>query len=402
MNTRIIAAISLLASLSIVSSARAEEVKLEKRTTEILKNDGEKAPNDAPALASPATPATPAATPGTVTVSHVPLSSAKNGGGDLAISASIGDLWRARAVRLFHRAAGKKSFEASEFKKDAEGRYLALVPNEVVNEPGFDYYIETELRSGARVRNFASAEAPQHVVVRDLSAEERTRRRLARHQGTHDELLLAFRYVGAGVTSVPGAGGRESEQRDSYNQLDVAYTHRILSDYIYQIGFGFGILGAKLGMSRPLAEAAGNPSLRTGVYLGRAKATWEFADAIGFDATLVLGANQAGFVVGGGGALRFGRLTGTHLEIGVEGIQQTGYDAWLELAWDTVPGFMMSLRTDLTSYPSSVDGMAVLPSFNVKWMLNKNVTAGAFIGYGTRFAYARGGVSTGMSLAYQF
>ena len=86
----------------------------------------------------------------------------------------------------------------------------------------------------------------------------------------------------------------------------------------------------------------------------------------------------------------------------LETIQQTGYDAWVEFTWDTVPRFLMSLRTDLTTYPSDKDGLAVIPSFNAKWLMTKNAYVGASIGYGTRFRYQHGGVNAGANVGYQF
>jgi hypothetical protein len=79
---------------------------------------------------------------------------------------------------------------------------------------------------------------------------------------------------------------------------------------------------------------------------------------------------------------RLGRLIGTHLDVGIEVIQETGYDFWMELACDTVPRTMMSLRADLTTSPSQSDGLAVFPSFNVR-ALTRSAYLGAFIGYGT-------------------
>jgi hypothetical protein len=336
-------------------------------------------------------------------VYHVPPASAENRVSGFPIRATIENLWLAKEVILYYRRPNEPRYRRTEFRKGQTGpEFIALVPEATLSAPGFEYYLETTLKDGTKVANFGSAASPQRVVVRDLSAEERRALRLARHLDTQHDFSIAFKYLNAGVKVLNLERGGTGEFRDSYNQLDLNYRHRILSDYIYQIAFSFGILGAKLGMSRPVADSRDDPSLRTGVYFGRATATWELASLVGLDASVVLGANQAGFVVGGGGTLRLGRLSGTHLDVGVEYIQDTGYDAWLEFAWDTVPRLMMSLRADLTTYPSNNDGLAVFPSFNVKWAVTRNVYAGAFLGYGTRFQYQRGGVSGGASFGYQF
>jgi hypothetical protein len=335
-------------------------------------------------------------------VRHTPLASARNQGRDLAIEAHLEREWLLERATLHVRRLGERKFREVVFLKSPAGMYVALVPEATVNAPGFEYYIETKTKKGETQQSFASANDPQRVVVRNHSSAERFERRLARHAGTRHEFSLGFKYVNTGTQDLTtlGGGATPGSYRDSFNQLDLGYTHRILSDYIYGIHFGFGIVGAKLGMSRPLEQAGIAP--RTGVYFGRARATWEFLDLVGLDLSVILGANQIGFVVGGGGTLRLGRVTGTHLDIGVEYIQTTGYDAWLELTWDTVPGFLMSLRADLTTWPSSQDGMAVIPSFNVKWMLPRNFFATASIGYGTRFRYQHGGVSFATGMGYAF
>lgn len=335
-------------------------------------------------------------------VAHVPLAAARHGNRDLAVRARISSPFLARAVWLRYRPVGAREFAHSEFRKSTEGEWIALVPRAIVTEPGFEYYIEGERKDGARVLHFASPRAPQRVFVRDRSEAARAAERLARHEGTRHAFSLSMGSIGAGVEERAGTDGTRRELADRYQRLEVGYVHRILSDAIYQIAFSFGILGAKLGAARPVADATGDGSLRTGLYLGRARATWELFDLVGLDLAAVLGANQSGFVAGGGGALRLGRLTGTHLELGAEYIPRTGYDAWVEFAWDTVPRLQMALRADFTTFPSADDGMAVLSSLNLRWTVTRNVFATAFIGYGTRFRYQRGGVSGGAGFGYQF
>jgi hypothetical protein len=349
---------------------------------------------------------------GPISVLHVPRAHARNDGRDLAIRATVRNDWLAERVVLHYRRIGERDWRAVDLAKDRAGEYAALVPDAFVTAPGFEYYIESVLRDGRRVRNFASPEHPQQVQVRDLSHEARRARRLARHDGARYDFAMGFKFLNAGVKEFEVQNGERRAYRDSFNRVDLDFAYRILSDYIYQISFSFGMLGAKLGVSRPLASLAADPTVDsrfkdpaardTGVYLGRARATWEIADLVGLDLAVILGANHKGFAVGGGGTLRLGRLTGTHLDIGIEIIQETGYDFWMEFAWDTVPRTMMSLRADLTTWPSQNDGLAVFPSFNVRYALTRNAYLGAFIGYGTRFRYQRGGVSGGAQVGYQF
>jgi hypothetical protein len=353
-----------------------------------------------------------ATAPAQLRVLHAPPVYATNGPEDLILPLRILNSFLAREVLVQYRHVGERAFAKAPAQKSSSGDWVARIPAEVVAAPGFEYYVETVMKDGSTVPNFASASRPHRVIVHDLSPEQRRARRLARHNGLRYDLSVGYRYVSAGLKELPTSpNGDTRSYRESYNELGVSFSYRILSDYIYQISFSFGAMGAKLGMSRPLAERASDPatdpSLRgeaapTGLYFGKASATWEISSLVGLDLSAILGANQVGFAVGGGGTLRLGRLSGTHLDIGAEVIQNTGYDVHFEFAWDTVPRVMMSLRADLTTYPSENDGLAVIPSFNVRWALSREAYVTALIGYGTRFQYQRGGVTAGAGFGYQF
>jgi hypothetical protein len=276
-------------------------------------------------------------------VYHVPMQSVANPSGDLVVSMEIRDRWRAKTVRLSYRRIAMTQWAVSEFKRDSRGRQIAIIPEGVVSAPGFEYFIASELKDGTTALHFASPQSPQRVVVRDVSMGERAARRLARHDGAQHEFELAYRFINNGTLTTT-MGGSTTDERDNYHRLTLGYTHRLLSDYIYQIGFDFVVLGAKLGVNAPVdgSIVANQDRRQPGIYLGRARASWEFLDSFGIDVMLAFGANQTGFVVGGGGALRIGRLTGTNFEVGVEVVKDTGYDVWLQMAWDTVPHFTMS------------------------------------------------------------
>jgi hypothetical protein len=46
--------------------------------------------------------------------------------------------------------------------------------------------------------------------------------------------------------------------------------------------------------------------------------------------------------------------------------------------------------------------MAVIPSFNVKWLMGRGLALTGSIGYGTRFQYRQGGVTGGLGVSYAF
>lgn len=328
---------------------------------------------------------------------HTPRVAARNDGAAFAMTAHMEREWLVAAALLHYRPLGGRAYTTVRFERARDGSFVALVPEPLVTRPGFEYWIELEQKDGVRRAAFASAAEPQPVRVTQRSSAALFAERLARHRGAQHDFALAFRFVNTGALDL----GRDGQLlRDSWNQLDLGYTHRVLSSYLHSIHFGFGIVGAGLGVSRPKNDLGLDG--RAGVYFGRARATWEWADLVGLDVSLVLGANQQGFVVGGGGTLRLGRIAGTHFDVGAEYIQTTGYDVWFEFAFDTVPGFMLSLRADLTSWASHRDGMAVIPSFNAKWWLPRGFYATASLSYGTRDRAVNGGLGFSTGLGYQF
>ena len=303
------------------------------------------------------------------------------GGKTLEIEGRFRGEWLAKSVWLCVRIQGVGSFLRIRFKRWKKGLYVASVPKERVTFPGLEYYIESIDLKGRRHLHFASPLRPHRVVVRRASRLGVWQAKLDRHQGNRSSVGASFTYHNYGK-HIPLSFEKRTqgyEQTDSYYDIEVWYTYRILG-FFYDITFGWGHLRGQVPI-----ENDNQTSLSAGLDYGFSKVFMEFHRYFGVEAKIVLGASDRGFEFGGGATVRFGNSVETHLDLGFEIISRLGYTILCELAWDTVPHFLMALRVEVTNMPIfDSRALAVNAFFKLHWNLHRHFHLFAHIGYGRR------------------
>jgi hypothetical protein len=323
--------------------------------------------------------------------------------------------WTARTLELRVRRPGGV-FSTIRFLRTNTDVWIASIPQEMLRPPGLEYAIYSVDKVGAERAHFASEKSPHHVIIRPSAADLRHDARLESHEGNRSRFQAVFsqRRFGRGRPSVYEYNVPEEDQRvysDYFNVLELDYTYRFLKDRIYSISFGYGMVGGKVGIGFPnhavYQDTGVNQGVlqddqpeRPGVYYGYAKAYWEIAEKVGLEPTLVMGASYDGFEAGFGLLARLGRVTDTNLAFSLLGISSVGIRFATEFEWQTIPHVPMSLRYELTDFPTG-EGLATLASYNIRFQIKGAELIGA-IGYGTRRGYEEGGLSFTGGLAWNF
>ncbi len=118
---------------------------------------------------------------------------------------------------------------------------------------------------------------------------------------------------------------------------------------------------------------------------------------------LTLGASEAGFSAGVGAKATIGRMTSTHLALGVDWVSGLGARGWLTFAWTTVPGFPMGLTVELTEHPSAdTNTLGSRLIYDVGIEIGDAFTLDLRVGYAQRATSFDGGFVVGLGARYEF
>jgi hypothetical protein len=305
--------------------------------------------------------------------------------------------WKLEDIALVARPLGGGPWARYPFARTAADEMEATVPGDQVQPPGLEYYIESTGTDGAKRAHFASAEVPHPVNVVGETDAVRQRVRLADYGGQRSVFRL-----GTGLTAFGRreADGDDSTDRfsDRFWQLEADYLYRPLTT-LYQFGFGFGLMRGQW------PEADGErvvDGAAPGVNYGHADLEVLLHRFVAAGFRLDLGANAEGFVAGGGGSLRIGRLAGTHLATRYEYIADVGYTLDFRFHWDTVDRFPMALGVEFTDWPHPDSPTASILSYDVAWRATDAWSVAVRAGVANRAASLDTGYMAGLSVNYGF
>ncbi len=305
--------------------------------------------------------------------------------------------WKLEAIALVARPLGGGAWTRHPFARTAAHEMEATVPAALVQPPGLEYYIESTGTDGTRRTHFASADAPHPVNVTGESDAVRQRVRLAEHGGQRSRFRLA-----SGLTAFGRREGMTGEATDRFSdrywQLDAEYVYRPLTT-LYQFGFGFGLMRGQWPSADGEAVVDGADP---GVNYGHADLEVLLHRFVAAGLRLDLGANAEGFVAGGGGSLRIGRLAGTHLATRYEYLADVGYKLDFRFHWDTVDRFPMALGIEFTDWPHPDSPTASILSYDVAWRATEAWSVALRAGVANRSASLDTGYLAGVAVNYGF
>lgn len=345
---------------------------------------------------------------------HVAPMALNSGDPAYRLTASMRGAWDGRGLELHYRTRGQSEWAVSEFTVNGNGLWSAMLSRSAVRSPGFEYFIQSVEADGQPRFRFASPDHPHLVVVNPNKEDRLYNVRKERHDNRAATVAMKFSHINFGQEGrKPLSGSNQDEVllSDYYNTLEADLTYRFLRDSIYQISFGYGMIGGKLGAATPDREWFDSPNVPDsekpyerpnipGFYYGFASAYWEFNDWAGFEARVIMGASHTGFDGGIGALGRLGTVNGIHLDLGIETISDVGFKFTTEFQWDTVPNTRMSLRAVVTDYPTQ-GHTAVISSYNLTVLLGEVELYGS-LGYGLREGHEKGGPVFSGGAAYNF
>lgn len=280
-------------------------------------------------------------------IQHVPENELIAGATRLRFSVQRPDL--VQAVIVFVRAAG--AAQAREFAALRVGDgYAVLLPAEVVQPPGFAYWVVARV-SGQLREVFASAEDAHAVAVRYSDAYLAEQRRLTQRGGHRSRAEVSAEWVDFGHRRLSADGPRTP---DRFYRVRAGYSHAFLST-VEEIALH--VVRVR-GESGELLTEGGRESVqrvRPGTDYGQAAITLLAFEGVRLQGSFILGASQEGFEYGAGGALIFGNPYGLHLAMTSEGISTLGITAGMRMGFLIAAGVPMGAGVEVSNFPVGED-----------------------------------------------
>lgn len=334
-----------------------------------------------------------------------------HGGQDAQIHATVFADWEFERVYLAYRSAGGDEFTRIDFKRANQETFVAIVPGDDVQPPGFEYYIGSSSGSEEPHTHYASSSEPHRVVVLNETEKTREAARLARHEGHRSEFELDGEFTNWGRQQTTTSDGQEvgtDALSDWMWSSTLHYRYRFLSS-LYEIAFGLGVIRGHQATYSTDAEgtviASPMPGLgegEPGMNYGYGQVTWEFHRNFSTDARLLLGASATGFAAGIGAVGRIGRLGGTRLEFGGELFEDIGSLAFMGFHWDTLRRVPMGLTVELTNRPNPAAPPGTRLMYDIGYDFSGALGASARIGVPVRNGAVQQGFTGGLSVRYAF
>jgi len=354
------------------------------------------------AMTSPVRAGEPAAAAPIIRILHVPLGSAP-AGRPVALVAGIDGAWQA-TLEVHYRPAGGRAWRSAPFQLRGDGEYLATLPAEAAQPPGFEYYLDSVAGDGARAPHFASAADPHRVIVVESTDSVDRRAELAVYHDRRARVHSSFEWVDFGRRTIrPGVS-----VPDHYYRIEADAAYRVLRFPLHTLRFGYTRL---LGITPETERGAGDcmsldPDPDCKIAAGLRAGGWvelrlRLLRAVDVDVRGMVQATQDGFNVGTRDELRIGREFGSHMALGVEAIADIGNAFFFRLGWDTVPRLPMAATIELSNFPASHRATGVRLIYDVLYPMDSGLSVGLRAGYQAR-DQGIGGVTLGGNLALDF
>lgn len=288
------------------------------------------------------------------------------------------------------RTAGTTSFTSIELVRRDDAHWVAVVPAVAVVPPGLEYYMTS---GDAAV--FASPEWPHAVEVHLDADDARKSRDLSRSHARRSQIQVDADWVDFGARTVGG-----TKLADNYYRVDAAFAYRLWAYPLEEIRVGYTRL---IGDTESMACSGANPctadaGFKVGGWFELGLAPLE---GIRLDARMMVVAAKNGFGVGGRGELRFGDREGSHVALGVEGIQYVGGSGYFRLGWGTVPKFPMTATVEVTDLPATARPTGVRLYYDVAHEVAAGLRIGGRIGYAAREEQVAG-ITGGLNVTADF
>lgn len=351
---------------------------------------------------------------GAPVIEHHPIAKL-TGSADVLIDARIQADWKLEEAWVAVRPLDSHAdYRKLPLERTGDEEFAALVPSELVEPPGIEYYIASRDKTGRTRHHFTSPAKPHKLLVTPTRVEREQQRRLSRYDGDRSRFEVRGEYTAYGRRNVrPDELGADEYSEglttdagtDSYWVTELEYTYRLLT-WLHDIRFGVGRLRGEQptitvdDTQRPVGVGSGAAQPGYDYGFGKANLALHENFSLGFE--LILGASDEGFAAGGGAVIRVGRIDATYFELGGQLQAAIGSRGWMSFAWDTVPAVPMALTIELSERPDEAAPAGTRLLYDLGYEASDAVTLEARVGYASRSGGLEGGFVAGMSAAYEF
>lgn len=328
---------------------------------------------------------------------HQPIP-ATRAGSPIAIRGKLSRKWFIDRLVLTCRRGPDGEWKDIPFKRSTSGNAVAEIPVELVESPGVDYYVVlvSENEGEEPEELFASRDQPYRIIVHGFSKRSRYESRLEEWDGRLSRIEVNYGYSSFGENLERGTT-THTAVGNKYHEFNIAYTYRFLT-YLYAMRVEITGLAHDFADFKPFT-AAKDDVIGPGMYAISPSLEFEFAKYFGASLLLRLGISEEDFEGGGGTSLRFGRIKGTRLDVGFEGMSHAGWRMFLRLEWDTVPYFPMSFNVERTQWYAgasyAVEDWGNRLFYEIKALLPAGIGLRVNAGFAARDQAVKGGLVIG-------
>lgn len=326
-------------------------------------------------------------TPTRSTVMHIPPSEAESGQ-KLRLVAVVDAAWTEASLVVRYRSRGSSAeFVESPFQRSSAGGYFATIPGESMQRPGVEYYIVGQRPDGGEILHFGSASAP-HVIAIAPSMSTRWAEKERKRLGG---------FASAISLDVDGMDfGNRYAKHDRFVRGELAFSHRLLSRYLYSITLAYGAIEG----NTPDGQFSDAIVERRGARYGYAGVRLKLRRSIWADGKVLMGFDRNGFIAGAGAGITLGRPWRSNINFGAEYMQGMGPTLWFRLQWDTVPPFLMGAALYKTDLPGAVLANGAYIVYDIIYPINPRIGVRGNVAFGSRDGPGSFGGGLGLSLAF--
>ncbi len=281
---------------------------------------------------------------------HVPKSRVRPGT-KLVITGTPSSVLLVDRMFLAYRTKGAETFTEQPLKRSVNQSAVASIPVEAVEAPGVEYYIYLKAEGDAEdIYLFASHDDPYLVRVHGYSKTAQYEARKEEWNGRLSRVEANYGFTNFGKNLGVTEEGTEytTDAGNYYHEVNLAYTYRFLTT-LYALRIELGGFAHDFRDFRPFT-AADADEIGPGMYEISPSIEFEFVKFFGASLLMRLGISEDGFEGGGGTSIRIGRVKGTRLDLGFEGMTHAGWRMFMKFEWDTIPHVPMSFQMDRTQW----------------------------------------------------
>lgn len=286
-----------------------------------------------------------------------------------------------RAARLHWKSPRVTTYQTAAMESAGEGQLRALVPADQVKEPGLDYFVEADPGDGEAHAVSGDAAGPRHLEVQSVPGRI--------PPDTTDRSRVRVTYDFVDFNKFVG--------NDQYHQVEGDFLYRVRTA-LHSIRVGFGTYDG-VGLRKADLDSAKAPRL-VGYHYGFTEFELRASDLFAVLLKGLAGVTQKGFGVGFEGKIRIGREEGTSLLIGGAATADVGQRGSVQLSWDAVRSWPMSVEVVATNEPIGED-LGVRFNYSVGHAITSSADLVVHVGYELR-DINHYGVSAGTGLAFHW